>query len=80
MEPPRYCRTQAQTEFVQDLIPYLDCKIRKAERIRNERKERSFWKTMRYLIQQMAFTIFILKPFFLQDVIDLFLFMVRSKK
>jgi len=36
---------------------------------------------MRYLIQQIAFTIFILKPFFLQDVIDLFLgYGQRQKK
>jgi len=51
----------------------LDYRIRWAERIRNEKKEGNFWKTVRYLIQQIAFTIFILKPFFLQDVIDLFL-------
>jgi len=30
-------------KFVDDLIIYLDYKIREAERIRNERKQLSFW-------------------------------------
>lgn len=36
---------QSETEkgFVDDLILYLDYKIREAERIRNERKQLSFW-------------------------------------
>jgi hypothetical protein len=47
METPHYFRTKGERRFVEDLIVYLDYKIREAERIRNERKEGSFWKTMR---------------------------------
>jgi hypothetical protein len=36
-------RTQAEKRFVDDLILYLDYKIKEAERIRNERKQLSFW-------------------------------------
>ena len=36
-------RTQSEKRFVDDLILYLDYKIREAERIRNERKQLSFW-------------------------------------
>jgi hypothetical protein len=36
-------RTEAERRFVDDLIVYLDYKIREAERIRNERKQLSFW-------------------------------------
>ncbi len=36
-------RTQAERKFVEDLILYLDYKIREAERIRYERKQLSFW-------------------------------------
>lgn len=36
-------RTQAERRFVDDLIVYLDYKIREGERIRNERKQLSFW-------------------------------------
>jgi hypothetical protein len=36
-------RTQAERRFVEDLVVYLDYKIREAERIRNERKQFSFW-------------------------------------
>jgi hypothetical protein len=36
-------RTGAERKFVEDLIVYLDYKIREAERIRNERKQLSFW-------------------------------------
>jgi hypothetical protein len=32
-----------EMKFVDDLIIYLDYKIREAERIRNERKQLSFW-------------------------------------
>jgi hypothetical protein len=35
--------TQAERKFVEDLIVYLDYKIREGERIRNERKQLSFW-------------------------------------
>jgi len=34
--------THAERKFVEDLIVYLDYKIREAERIRNERKQLSF--------------------------------------
>jgi hypothetical protein len=37
-------RTEAERKFVEDLIVYLDYKIREGERIRNERKQLSFWK------------------------------------
>jgi hypothetical protein len=37
-------RTEAEVKFVEDLIVYLDYKIREGERIRNERKQLSFWK------------------------------------
>jgi len=36
-------RSQAERKFVEDLIVYLDNKIREAERIRNERKQLSLW-------------------------------------
>jgi hypothetical protein len=36
-------RTQVERKFVEDLIAYLDYKIREAERIRNERKQLNFW-------------------------------------
>jgi hypothetical protein len=36
-------RTDAERRFVDDLIIYLDYKIKEAERIRNERKQLSFW-------------------------------------
>ena len=36
-------RTDAERRFVDDLITYLDYKIREAERIRTERKQLSFW-------------------------------------
>ncbi len=35
--------TAAEKRFVEDLIIYLDYKIREGERIRNERKQLSFW-------------------------------------
>jgi hypothetical protein len=38
-----YCRTQAERKFVEDVIVSLNCKIREPERIRNKRKEGSFW-------------------------------------
>jgi hypothetical protein len=36
-------RTPAERKFVEDLIVYLNYKIREAERIRNKRKQLSFW-------------------------------------
>jgi hypothetical protein len=36
-------RTQAERRFVDDLIVYLNYKIREGERIRIERKQLSFW-------------------------------------
>jgi hypothetical protein len=36
-------RNQAERKFVEDLVIYLNYKIREAERIRNERKQLSFW-------------------------------------
>jgi len=36
-------RTETERKFVDDLIIYLDYKIREGERIRNERKQLSFW-------------------------------------
>jgi hypothetical protein len=36
-------RTQVERKFVEDLIVSLHYKIREAERIRNERKQMSFW-------------------------------------
>jgi len=36
-------RTQAERKFVEDLIVYLDYKIREGDRIRTERKQLSFW-------------------------------------
>ena len=36
-------RTIVEKKFVEDLIVYLDYKIREAERIRTERKQLSFW-------------------------------------
>lgn len=36
-------RTEAERRFVDDLIVYLDYKIREGERIRFERKQLSFW-------------------------------------
>lgn len=36
-------RTEAERRFVDDLIVYLDYKIREAEYIRTERKQLSFW-------------------------------------
>jgi len=36
-------RTEAERRFVEDLILYLDYKIREGERIKNERKQLSFW-------------------------------------
>ena len=36
-------RTQVERKSVEDLILYLDYKIREAERIRNERKQLTFW-------------------------------------
>jgi hypothetical protein len=38
-----HLRTEPERKFVEDLIVYLDYKIREAERIRNERKQLSFW-------------------------------------
>jgi hypothetical protein len=35
-------RTEAERKFVEDLIVYLDYKIREADRIRTERKQLSF--------------------------------------
>ena len=35
--------TATERRFVDDLIIYLDYKIKEAERIRNERKQLSFW-------------------------------------
>jgi hypothetical protein len=34
----------AERKFMEDLIAYLDYKIREGDRIRNERKQLSFWK------------------------------------
>ena len=39
----RHFRTQAERMFVEDLIVYLDYKIKEGERIRIERKQMSFW-------------------------------------
>jgi hypothetical protein len=39
----RHFRTEAERKFVDDLIVYLDYKIREGERIRSERKQLSFW-------------------------------------
>ena len=36
-------RTQAERRFVDDLIVYLDYKIKEGDRIRAERKQLSFW-------------------------------------
>jgi hypothetical protein len=36
-------RTKAERKFVDDLIVYLDYKIREGKRIRTERKQLSFW-------------------------------------
>jgi hypothetical protein len=36
-------RTGVEMKFVEDLIIYLDNKISEAERVRNERKQLSFW-------------------------------------
>jgi hypothetical protein len=36
-------RTQAEKRFVDDLIVYLDYKIKEGDRIRIERKQMSFW-------------------------------------
>ena len=36
-------RTEVEKKFVEDLILYLDYKIREGDRIRNERKQLSFW-------------------------------------
>jgi hypothetical protein len=36
-------RTHSERKFVEDLIVYLDYKIREGERIRTERKQLSFW-------------------------------------
>jgi hypothetical protein len=36
-------RTEAERKFVEDLIVYLDYKIREGERIRTERKQLSLW-------------------------------------
>jgi hypothetical protein len=36
-------RTQAEKRFVDDLIVYLDYKIKEGDRIRTERKQLSFW-------------------------------------
>ena len=36
-------RTEAERRFADDLIVYLDYKIREGERIRTERKQLSFW-------------------------------------
>jgi len=36
-------RSEAERKFVEDLIAYLDYKIREGERIRTERKQLSFW-------------------------------------
>jgi hypothetical protein len=36
-------RPQVERKFVEDLIVYLDYKIKEAERIRNERKQLSLW-------------------------------------
>ncbi len=35
--------TQAERKFVEDLVVYLDYKIREGERIRNERRQLKFW-------------------------------------
>jgi hypothetical protein len=35
--------TEAERKFVEDLIVYLDYKIREADRIRTEREQLSFW-------------------------------------
>jgi hypothetical protein len=35
--------TQFERKFVEDLIVYLDYKIKETERIRNERKQLTFW-------------------------------------
>ena len=47
MDVPHFPREEFQSEtekgFVDDLILYLDYKIREAERIRTERKQLSFW-------------------------------------
>jgi hypothetical protein len=36
-------RTKVKRKFVEGLIVYLDYKIREGERIKNERKQLSFW-------------------------------------
>jgi hypothetical protein len=36
-------RTEVERNFVEDLIVYLDYKIREADRVRNERKQLTFW-------------------------------------
>lgn len=36
-------RTEVERRFVDDLIAYLDYKIREAEWIRSEKKQLSFW-------------------------------------
>ena len=36
-------KTNAEKQFADDLIGYLDYKIREAERIRNERRQLTFW-------------------------------------
>lgn len=36
-------RTGVERKFADDLILYLDYKIRETERIRNERKQLTFW-------------------------------------
>jgi hypothetical protein len=36
-------RSEAERKFVEDLIVYLDYKIREGERIRIERKQMSLW-------------------------------------
>jgi hypothetical protein len=41
--PREEFRTQVERKFVEDLIVYLDYKIREGERIRTERKQLSFW-------------------------------------
>ena len=38
-----HLRTEVERRFVEDLIVYLDYKIREGERIRIERKQLSFW-------------------------------------
>jgi len=40
----RHFRTEAERRFVDDLIIYLNYKIREGERIRNERRQPSFWQ------------------------------------